>query len=260
MLTSRFHNLLIALLLTLLCGLPVAQAEFEETLDRFERFNRTMFTFNDRLDRAVLTPLARGYQAVTPKPVDNAISNFFSNLGDVFVIGNDLLQLEFEQALRNTTRLAYNTTFGIGGLFDVATRMELPKSNNDFGQTLAHWGVGEGDYLVLPIFGPSTTRDMWRIPVDGILLDPITYVEPVRVWIALRVFETIDTRAGLLGASRLLDEAALDPYSFQREAYLQRRRALILGEEAAMQPFDFDFDDDDDFEDEPLPEGLAPAD
>lgn len=257
---TRLRIPLFALLLSVLFVLPVAQAEFEETHDRFERFNRTMFTFNERLDQAVLAPLARGYQRITPQPVDTAISNFFNNLGDVFVIANDLLQLEFGQALRNTTRLTYNTTFGIGGLFDVAAYMELPRSRNDFGRTLARWGVGEGYYIVLPVFGPSTTRDMWSLPLDGYLLDPVTYIDPAGLRWSLRGLNAIDTRAGLLGASRLLDEAALDPYSFQREAYLQRRRALILGEEAMQPSFDFDFDDDDDFEDEPMPEGLVPAD
>lgn len=243
---SRFRIVLLALLLALLCGIPMAQAEFEETQDRFERFNRTMFTFNDRLDRAVLEPLARGYEMITPRPVNNAISNFFSNLGQVHVIANDLLQLEFEQALRSTTRLVYNTTFGIGGLFDVATHMELPKTRQDFGQTLAHWGVGEGDYLVLPVFGPSTTRDMWRFPFDALVFDAVSYADPSGLRWGLRALNIIDTRAGLLEAGRLLDEAALDPYSFQREAFLQRRRVLILGEEAMQPRFDFDFDDDDD--------------
>ena len=243
---SRLRILLLALLLALLCGIPMAQAEFEETQDRFERFNRTMFTFNDRLDRAVLAPLARGYETITPRPVNNAVSNFFSNLAQVHVIANDLLQLEFEQALRSTTRLVYNTTFGIGGLFDVATHMELPKTRQDFGQTLARWGVGEGHYLVLPVFGPSTTRDMWRVPVDSWVLNPTRYVDSSTLRWGLRGLNIVDTRAGLLQAGRLLDEAALDPYSFQREAFLQRRRVLILGEEAMQPRFDFDFDDDDD--------------
>ena len=243
---SRYLRLyILILLLSAVCGSAIAEPG--ETRDPFERFNRSMFTFNDRLDRAVLEPLARGYNSITPQPVNTMISNFFNNIADIAVVANDVLQLEFGQALRNTTRIVYNTSFGIGGLFDVARFMELPKSQQDFGQTLAHWGVGEGYYLVLPVFGPSTTRDVWRLPVDAYLLDPTRTIDSEDVRWGLRGLNAIDTRAGLLGATRLLDEAALDPYSFMREAYLQRRRALILGEDAALPRFDFDFDDDDDF-------------
>ena len=124
------------------------------------------------------------------------------------------------------SRLVYNTTFGLGGLFDVATVLDLPKHNEDFGQTLGYWGVGEGYYLVLPFFGPSTTRDVWGLPVDTFLLDPVTYVHPLSLRYSLRGTAVVDRRANLLRMEKAFEEAQVDPYSFQRQTYLQRRREL----------------------------------
>ena len=134
------------------------QAE-ENNPDPWEGFNRSVFEFNEVLDRNVAKPLAQGYQYITPKPVDDSVTNFFSNLEDVLVIVNDVLQLKFGQALSDTGRVLINTTVGFFGLFDVASKIGLEKHNEDFGQTLGYWGVGSGPYLVLPVLGPSTLRD-----------------------------------------------------------------------------------------------------
>jgi phospholipid-binding lipoprotein MlaA len=184
-----------------------------------------MFSFNRTIDNAVLKPVAKGYKAVTPKFVDIGISNFFSNLGDVVVIANDLLQLNPEQAAQNTLRLSVNSTLGLLGLIDIATPMGLPKTYEDFGQTLGYWGVGEGYYLILPLLGPSSTRDVFQYPVDYFFY-PVSYVDPTSDRLALRAVELIDFRADLLPADRALEDA-LDPYIFLREAYLERRRNLV---------------------------------
>ncbi|MDX1604629.1 MAG: VacJ family lipoprotein [Candidatus Competibacterales bacterium] len=226
-----------------------APAGAQDAYDPFEGFNRLMFGFNQRVDRYLLEPTARGYRAITPEPVDTGISNFFSNLGDVSVLVNDLLQFKFHQAAQDSSRLVFNTTFGLGGLIDVATPMGLPKHDEDFGQTLGYWGLGSGPYLILPLLGSSSGRDVWRWPVDSYLLDPLTAVDSGTVRASATTLDLIDTRADLLEAGSILEEAALDPYTFQREAYLQRRLSLVHDGNPPRPDFDFDFDDE--AEDEP---------
>ncbi len=203
-----------------------ASVQVADERDPYEGFNRAMYAFNDDLDRTIIKPLAIGYQKVVPTPVSNSISNFFSNLDDVLVLINDLLQLKFEQSLSDFGRITFNTTFGLGGLFDVATHMGLPKHNEDFGQTLGYWGVGSGPYLYLPIFGPRTLRDGLALPVDW-ELDPVGTVDDSTTYWATKSLYAIDTREGLLRASRIIETAALDPYVFMRDAYLQRRQNLV---------------------------------
>jgi phospholipid-binding lipoprotein MlaA len=215
----------LALLCLLASGCATLQGPTEEK-DPLESFNRAMFEFNDGFDRHIFKPVAEGYEAVVPAPISNSISNVFSHLDDVVVIVNDLLQLKFEQTLQDLGRFTFNTTFGLFGLFDVASHMALPKHNEDFGQTLGRWGVGSGPYLVLPLLGPSTVRDGTGLLADW-EVDPIAYIEddPTR-WGTIGL-KAVDTRAGLLRASRILDTAALDPYVFLRDAYLQRRNNLV---------------------------------
>lgn len=242
----RSARLLLPALVVVTAGCATTQEIVDTGHDPFEPYNRTMHAFNDLLDRVLLKPLAEGYKEITPEPVDESVSNFFANLGDVVNALNNLLQFKFEAALNDTARVVYNTTFGIGGLFDVATRFGLPKHNEDFGQTLGHWGVGEGYYLVLPVLGPSTTRDAFGLVVDY-QANPVTHLEPRSHRYALRALEGIDTRADLLRAERALGEAALDPYLFMRDAYLQRRRNLVYDGDPPRPTFDPDeFDDDDD--------------
>ncbi len=195
--------------------------------DPFESYNRSMYAFNDTLDRMLLRPAAEVYNEYTPSPVKTGLGNFFSNLDDVRVLLNDILQFKFAQAASDFSRLAWNSTVGLFGLLDVATSLELPKHDEDFGQTLAVWGVGDGPYLVLPFFGPSTVRDTAGLAGD-LGADPLWHVtdDETIYWgaVALRA---LNQRANLLSASRVLDQAAIDPYVFVRDAYLQHRRNLI---------------------------------
>jgi phospholipid-binding lipoprotein MlaA len=195
--------------------------------DPLEPMNRQIFRFNDALDRTIAQPIAKGYQKVTPQPLRQAISNFFSNLGDLGNFANNLLQLNIPAATEDIMRVAFNTTFGLGGLIDWATPAGLPKHHQDFGLTLGHWGIPSGPYLVLPLFGPSSFRDSLGFAVD-FRFNPMTYLEPgVRnpMWLA----QFISARSDLLGASSLLEAAALDKYSFVRDAYTQQRASLLRG-------------------------------
>jgi len=211
--------------------------------DPLERFNRSMYQFNDTLDRAVLKPVAKAYDTHLPKPVNTGISNFFSNLGDVGVFINDLLQLKLKHAASDLARLAFNTTAGLGGLIDVATHLDLPKRDEDFGQTLGYWGVPRGPYLVLPFIGPSTVRDGPALVVDW-ELDPVDHLGDREIRYGAVALRTIDKRAGLLQSERLMDQAAFDRYSFLRDAWLQQRRSKIHdGNPPPEFEFDFDFEE-----------------
>lgn len=198
--------------------------------DPLEGINRGIYRFNDVADRAVIKPVATAYKNATPSPIRKGISNFFSNLGTLTTILNDLLQFKFSHAFSDTGRFVINTTFGIAGFFDVASMNNIEKRREDFGQTLGYWGVGSGPYLVLPFLGPSTLRDTTGLVFDTATSDPITYthnIGEVRLHNQLRLVQFIDRRADLLTATDLVDEAALDPYVFMRDAYLQRRANLI---------------------------------
>jgi phospholipid-binding lipoprotein MlaA len=198
--------------------------------DPFEPANRAIFKFNDKLDTYIAQPIAKGYQKVTPHPLRQAITNFFSNLGDVDNFANDLLQLKITDATEDLMRVAMNTTFGLGGLIDFATPAGLPKHHQDFGLTLGHYGVPAGPYLVLPLFGPSSVRDGIGMGVD-VKFNVINYFEPA-VRNPLYLAQFISARSDLLGATDLLKQAALDPYSFVRDAYRQQRQSLLRGSQS----------------------------
>lgn len=212
--------------------------------DPWEGFNRRVFAFNDALDRAILKPVAQGYRTVTPQPVQTGVGNFFSNLGEVRTALNSLLQGKPGNAGIATSRFLINTTIGIGGLWDFATHMEITGRDEDFGQTLAVWGVPEGPYLVLPLLGPSTVRDTSGLPVDMVTY-PIYYLDDTTLEVSLLALRVVD------GRSRLLDQEDLirgDRYSFIRDAWLQQRRFEVSDGELGDDPFaldDFDFDDAD---------------
>lgn len=205
--------------------------------DPFEGYNRAMYKFNDTVDTVVLKPVAKGYDTIVPEPISQAISNFFSNLGDIGVIINDLLQGKFEQAADDTGRFLLNSTVGFAGILDVATDAGLPKNNEDFGQTLGYWGVEPGAYVVLPLLGPRTVRDTFGL-VGDYYSDPVTYVEGPGAQNAFRGTRLADQREALLKAEKVLEEAALDEYAYVRDAYLQRRLNLIYDGNPPEEDFD----------------------
>lgn len=210
-----------------------------EPQDPFESYNRAVYKFNDSFDQAIAKPVAQAYQDVMPNWADKGITNFFSNLDDVLVLANNLLQFKFKQAASDAARIVFNTTAGLLGFVDVASHMDLPKHKEDFGQTLGYWGVPSGPYFVLPFLGPSTIRDTAGLGVDYTYLDPVVNnVDHLNDRAALFLIEFIDTRADYLDASRLLESAALDPYVYTREAYLQRRRYYVYDGDPPMADFE----------------------
>jgi phospholipid-binding lipoprotein MlaA len=186
-----------------------------------------MYTFNDSVDKAVVRPVAQTYKDYMPNLLQTGISNFFDNIGDLNVMVNNLLQFKIENAVSDFGRILWNSTVGIFGLIDVASHMGLQKHDEDFGQTLAVWGVPDGPYIVLPLLGPSNARDTVGL-VGDIYVDPLFQIEEEgNVYWGAVILRFIDTRADLLSASRVLEQAAIDPYIFVRDAYLQHRRNLI---------------------------------
>ncbi len=194
--------------------------------DPYESFNRSMYSFNDGLDRAVLKPVATAYQEVTPKPVRSGVSNFFANLNDIWSFANNLLQGRGTDAFDSFVRVNVNTVFGIGGLFDVASEMGIQRHKQDFGLTLGHWGVNTGPYLVLPLLGPSTVRDTVALPVDW-YGDVMSGINDIGVRNSLYGLRVVEKRESLLNAGDVLEAAALDRYSFTRDVYLQVRSQRI---------------------------------
>ena len=205
--------------------------------DPLEGYNRTMYSFNNFADKAVLKPAAKVYDAVTPDPISRGISNFFSNLNEITVILNDLLQFKFKQAAHDTGRFLLNSTVGFAGIFDVAGYAGHAKNNEDFGQTLGAWGVKPGAYVVLPFFGPRNVRDSFGLAAD-IYTDPVFHINDNGTRNAFGITRVIDSRASLLGTKNILDEAALDEYSFVRDAYLQRRQNLVYDGNPPEEDFD----------------------
>lgn len=207
-------------------GLLAGCATSGNTKDPIEGFNRAMFAFNEGLDTVIIKPVATGYEAVLPAPIRNGVTNFFSNIGDVFIGVNNLLQGKVPEAFSDLGRVAINTTIGLLGVMDIASDAGLEKHDEDFGQTFGRWGVGNGAYVVLPLFGSRTARDTVGLVLD-VATDPVAQHEPNRVRTAATVLRLVNTRANLLPADKVVDEAALDKYSYVRDAYLQRRRNLI---------------------------------
>lgn len=201
--------------------------------DPLEGINRVTYNFNDKLDSYLLKPVAKGYDAITPYFIQNRVSAFFGNLDDIKSFANSALQLKGEQSMRILARVINNTIFGLGGLFDVATPMNNPKIETDFGATLAHYGVQSGAYLVLPVLGPSTLRDGAGRLVDGSFIHPTSQVNPFAARIGLMAGEGIQKRAELLGKEDLLQDSP-DPYTTMRDAWLQHR-AGQLGEGVSVE-------------------------
>ncbi|MCY1341683.1 putative phospholipid-binding lipoprotein MlaA [compost metagenome] len=202
--------------------LPLAAGAATEE-DPWESFNRPIFRFNDTLDTYALKPLAQGYQKVTPQFLEDGVHNVFNNIGDVRNLANNLLQGKLHDAGVDTSRLIFNTTFGLLGFFDVGTQMGLTRSDEDFGQTLGAWGVGSGPYLMLPFFGPSTLRDA-PAKVPDSFLAPYPYIDHVPTRNVTRGVEVVDTRAALLSAEKMVSG---DKYVFIRNVYLQNREFKV---------------------------------
>ncbi len=195
--------------------------------DPLESFNRGVYNFNDGLDQALIKPVAEAYVAVTPSPVRTGVGNFFSNLGDIWTFANSLMQFKGRVAAETAIRFSVNTTWGLGGLLDIATQAGIPKHREDFGQTLGFWGVPAGPYLVLPVLGPSTVRDTAALTVDAQGNVVTQGVDHVSTRNSLSTLNLVNSRAEFLNAGRLVEEAAIDKYSFTRDVFLQRRQSQV---------------------------------
>jgi len=220
---SIYRRLLVLALVTPLLASCASTPRESAQGDPLEPVNRQVHAFNDAFDDAVFRPVAQGYQKATPQPVQQGIGNFFSNLGEIPVLVNSLLQGKGRKASVTTLRFAFNSTFGLLGIIDIAGSMGMEKQNEDFGQTLGYWGLGPGPYVVLPLLGPSSFRDTAGLIVDEQYDIADRIPDDDASYYAMRILSAIDTRASLLGASRMLDTAAVDPYAFRRQAYLRRR-------------------------------------
>ncbi len=197
--------------------------DFGENEDPWESMNRAVFRFNDTLDRWALKPIAKGYRAVTPNVVEDGVHNVFRNLGEVRNLANNVLQFKMHDAGVDTSRFFFNTTFGVLGFFDVATKMGLQRNDEDFGQTLGAWGVKSGPYVVLPLMGPSTVRDAVSLYPES-YTSSYRYINDVPVRNSMFALNMVDTRAKLLSAERLITG---DKYRFVRNAYLQNREFKV---------------------------------
>jgi len=229
------------LLVALWCGLPSAQAQTE--LDPWEGYNRWMYNANDGLDRYIVRPVAKGYDAIMPEAGRKGVNNFFKNFYDFNAVLNAALQGRFEAALNNSFRVVANTTVGLFGLFDVASKAGIPRYETDFGHTLHIWGVPRGNYLVLPLLGPSTVRGATGTAFDA-FASPTGQLINDEVFWGLRLFNVIDLRAGLLDAEAVITG---DRYVFYRDVYLQNRAALESGGQVKddFSEFDNDWDEED---------------
>ena len=247
------NRLLSVLALTLLVGCANTQNVAERPRpDTVEDVNRVFYNVNDTLDRHIMRPISENYADAMPKPVRGSVTHFFDNLGSANTALHSLLQGKFNRSFSDVSRFMINSTVGIGGLFDVASSMGFQRSQEDVGQTLAGWGVGQGPYLYLPLFGPNTARNSPDL-VSSYFTNPLSYLSGAFLF-PVTALGLINTRANLLEASRFVEEAAIDPYSFTREAYLQQRRNLIHdGNPPLPDNYDDLFDSDPDGPDDSEP-------
>ncbi|MEO7067558.1 MAG: VacJ family lipoprotein [Rhodanobacter sp.] len=222
----RPHSLsrwLLLLAVVFLAGCAIAKPRTDDPL---EKYNRAAYKFNDTVDKVAIRPVALGYRKVTNAPVRRSVSDFFTNIKMPVTVANDLLQLRPKQALQSTGRFLVNITLGLGGLFDPASQLGLPLEDNDFGITLARWGVPEGDYLMVPLLGPSTVRDIWRAPVDSYFFDPLSIYADNHHYHGLQyvpqAIYLVTLRSRAIDAEGFL-QSAYDPYVFIRDAYRQKR-------------------------------------
>jgi phospholipid-binding lipoprotein MlaA len=239
---TRIAAALVASTTLLSAGCATQPNAKKDPRDPWEGFNRASYIFTDAVDRAVLKPTAKGYKAVAPQFVETGVSNFFSNLNQPTVIFNELLQAKFRPALNDTGRFLVNTTVGVAGLWDPASKFGLDRNDEDFGQTLGKWGMPSGPYLWIPLMGPATVRDALGSPVDQ-FTDPIWYVERDLIRYSLRGVDLIDARARQLDLEQTL-ESTFDRYAFIRNAYLQQREYAVTDGNVSPTFDDESFDED----------------
>ena len=211
---------------TLFQGCASDEVKKEDPRDPWEDWNRGAQNFNDRLDDYLFKPVGTGYKFVTPGVVDKGVTNFYSNVSDIGVMANDLLQFKLLQTSQDFGRILVNSTVGLAGFVDVASKMHLPKHDEDFDQTLGKWGIPSGPYLVLPFIGPGSPRGVVGYAGD-IFSNPINYITPMAWPYGSGTLRIIDMRADLMSASKIVDEASVDRYQFIRNAYQQQRAYLI---------------------------------
>jgi phospholipid-binding lipoprotein MlaA len=227
--TNRLASCLLLAAVVLLAGcstIRAARGGPGQKLDPWENWNRKVFTFNEDLDAAVLKPVATAYSNIVPQPVRSGVDNFFGNFADAWSSVNNFLQGKFALGFQDMMRFGTNTVFGLLGVMDVASEMGIDHQYEDFGQTLGTWGVGAGAYVVWPLLGPSTVRESFALPLDRGASPALIFHDGASKY-SITALQLINSRSNLLGASRVLDDIALDKYTFVRDAYLQRRRSLV---------------------------------
>lgn len=232
-----WRNLVLLLVFSLLLPGCATTGSLDEYSDPFEKYNRAIYRFNDGFDKVLLKPVAKGYRKVIPSPVRRSVGNFFRNLLEPTTIINDILQGKVEHAVTDLARLVFNTSFGLLGIFDVATGMGIERHQEDFGQTFAVWGFKPGPYFMLPFIGPTNFRDGLGLIPYYFATDPRLYNPDATVNLALIGVNAVDSRAQLLTGSKLLD-LQLDPYAFLRETYNQRRINLIFDGDPPLEDFE----------------------
>lgn len=235
---------LVALMVTGLCALNLAgcaSVPNPTPSDPMESWNRGVYKFNDTLDQAVVKPVAKTYQNVVPEFARRGVGNFFNNLADGWTFVNDMLQLKGEDAGTSLTRFWVNTFMGLGGFIDFASELQIPRHTEDFGQTLGHWGVGPGPYVMLPVLGPSTLRDTSALPADW-WGDAVTHADDIATRNSMLVGRAVHQRAALLKQEELMEGATTDRYSLVRDVYLQYRRNQVYDGDPPEEPADDDSD------------------
>ena len=220
--TKHFCKFFVAILVTFFMFGCASQ----QNKDPLEGLNRTVYKFNDVVDNVAIKPVAKGYQAITPSPIQTGVNNFFKNIRDVVTLVNELFQFKFKQAANTTGRVALNTTVGVLGVFDVHSKAGGVRTREDFGQTLGYFGLDSGAYLVLPIIGPSSTRDGVGFITDAMFFDPVSYIHDVPSRNITTAVLIIDKRAELLDDTDIRDKA-FDPYAFMRDSYMQYRENQV---------------------------------
>lgn len=218
-----------------MCVAGCANQGTHDARDPLEGFNRKVQKFNDTLDNWFMKPVAKGYKYVTPKIVDQGVSNFFNNVEDIGVVGNDILQFKVKQTGQDIGRVMVNSTVGLGGMVDVASKMSLPKHDEDLDQTLGVWGIPSGPYLVLPVIGPTSPRGVVGRTGDA-MSNPIYWINPAAIAWGTGTLKTIDQRADLLSATKIIEEASVDRYEFIRNAYFQQRNYMIYDGNPPLDP------------------------